>query len=376
MDRPLVFFSVVLGLGIFAQWLAWRLRLPSILVLLTIGFLVGFVCGDDPSVPGTTISDEIITPRLLFPLVSLAVGVIMFEGGLTLRFRELSEAGGPILRLVTIGALLTWALSAAAAYGLVGMDPYVAALSGAILVVTGPTVIAPLLRHVRPHRRIGAILKWEGIVIDPIGAILAVLVFDALFVEDSSAAFWLLLKIIVIGLVFGLTTAYALVWLMRSYWIPDFLHNPVFLAAALAVFALSNELVPEAGLLTVTIMGVALANQKQIPVRHVLEFKENLRVLLIACLFIVLAARIRWEDLVNLGWGGVAFVAVLIVIVRPISVLIATVRSELSWQERTFLACLAPRGIVAAAVSSVFALEVAKHPVTGSIPSDKRKSCH
>ncbi len=320
-----------------------------------------------------SISDEVITQRLLFPLVSLAVAVIMFEGGLTLRFHELADAGHTILRLVTVGAAVTWVLSALAAYGLVGMDPYVATLIGAILVVTGPTVIGPLLRHVRPHRRIGSVLKWEGIVIDPIGAILAVLVFDALFLQESNTVLWLLGKIVLIGLVLGISSAYLLVLLMERYWIPDFLHNPVFLSVALGMFTLSNVLVPEAGLLTVTIMGVALANQKRIPVRHVLEFKENLRVLLISCLFIVLAARISVEDLMELGWGSVAFVAILLLLIRPISVFLATLHSELSWQERTFLACMAPRGIVAAAVSSVFALEVAKHPRADGQPVGHEK---
>ncbi len=366
MDRPLVFFTVVLGLGILAQWAAWRLRLPSILILLAVGFLVGFASGDNPDLPGETISDEIITPRLLFPLVSMAVGVIMFEGGLTLRLSELAEAGTVVLRLVTVGVAATWVLASVAAYYLIGMNGQVAALTGAILVVTGPTVIAPLLRQVRPSRRIGSIVKWEGIVIDPIGATLAVLVFDALFIGSKAGTIWVLVEMVTVSLVIGVSVAWILVKLMQRYWIPDFLHNPVFLAVALGAFAASNLLLPEAGLLTVTILGVALANQKQVTVRHVLEFKENLRVLLISCLFVVLAARIRLDDLFELGWGGLGFVAVLIVVIRPVSVYLATLGTELSWQERTFLSLMAPRGIVAAAVSSVFALEVAKHQGAGS----------
>ncbi len=263
-----------------------------------------------------------------------------------------------VLRLVTLGALITWVLSSLAAYLLIGMGPYVAALTGAVLVVTGPTVIGPLLRHVRPARRIGSILQWEGIVIDPIGAVAAALVFDAVVIGRSSGSMLMLLRILAVGIGLGLLTAFLLVRWLRRYWIPDFLHSPVFLAAATGMYALSHELAPEAGLVTVTVLGVALANQRQVPVRHVLEFKENLRVLLISCLFIVLAARIRVEDLFRLGFGGVAFLAVLIFIVRPVSVFFSTWGSDLSWQERVFLAFLAPRGIVAAAVSSVFALEL------------------
>ncbi|MCH2131926.1 MAG: cation:proton antiporter, partial [Pirellulaceae bacterium] len=170
-----------------------------------------------------------------------------------------------------------------------------------------------------------------------------------------------LAKILIIGVAVGWLSAWLLVELMRRYWIPDFLHNAVFLSAALSVFALSDLMVSESGLVTVTIMGVALANQKKVPVRHVVEFKENLRVLLISCLFVLLAARIQLEDIMALGWGGFAFVVLLIVVIRPLSVFCSTLGTELTWQERTFLSLLAPRGIVAAAVSSVFALEVAKH---------------
>ncbi|MCA9171339.1 MAG: cation:proton antiporter, partial [Planctomycetales bacterium] len=242
----------------------------------------------------------------------------------------------------------------------VGLDRRVAVLLGAILVVTGPTVIGPLLRHVRPNRRVSSILKWEGIVIDPIGAVLALLVFESVVHGESQHTIGLLLKIIAIGVIIGGALAAAFVWLMQHYWIPDFLHNPALLAAAMVAFTASNQLAPESGLLTVTVLGVALANQRRVDVRHMLEFKENLRVLLISGLFILLAARIRMSDLLQLGWGGVAFVLLLILVVRPVSVYLATLRTELTWAERTFLAFLAPRGIVAAAVSSVFALELAK----------------
>ena len=361
MSEPLVFFAAVLALGIAAQWLAWRLRLPSILLLLAFGFLVGWLCGDDPQVLGDSITDEIVTTKLLFPIVSLAVAVIMFEGGLTLRFRDLDDSGNAVWRLVTVGALISWGLAALAAYWCVGMDVRAATLIGAVLIVTGPTVIAPLLRHVRPSRRIGSVIKWEGIVIDPIGAVLAVLVFDAMIIGKSGEVVWVLAKILLVGIGLGWGTALALAQVMRRYWIPDFLHNPVFLAAAVGTFALSNQIAPEAGLVTVTIMGIALANQKLFPVNHVLEFKENLRVLLISCLFIVLAARISVEEILDLGWGGFAFVAILIFLIRPIATIVSTFRSELSWNERLFLSFLAPRGIVAAAVSSIFALELAAH---------------
>ena len=361
MNNPLIFLSTVLGLGIAAQWIAWRIKLPSILLLLGVGFLMGIFCGDNPDVPGATITEEILTNKLLFPLVSLAVAVIMFEGGLTLRFGELESSGSVVFRMVTIGVVVAWGLSAVACRYLIGMEPKIAALTGAILVVTGPTVIAPLLRHVRPARRIGSIVKWEGIVIDPVGAVLAVLTFEAVIHGEPSTVAIELLKIILIGTALGLSTAWILVQLLKRYWVPDFLHNSVFLAAAVSVFTLSNSIAHEAGLVTVTLLGIALANQKTVPVRHVVEFKENLRVLLISCLFIVLAARVQPNEILDLGFGGVAFLIVLVLVIRPISVFFATLKTGLTTRERIFLAFLAPRGIVAAAVSSVFALEVMEY---------------
>ena len=360
--QALIFLTAVLGLGIAAQWIAWRIKLPSILLLLGIGFVVGMTCGDNPNFAGENITDEVIPGHLLFPVVSIAVAIIMFEGGLTLQLHELENSGRIVLRIVSIGVVVSWILTTVACHYLIGMHLRVAALTGAILVVTGPTVIGPLLRHVRPSRRVGSILKWEGIVIDPIGAILAVLTYEALIYEGGPMAVCIeLIKIVVIGLTIGTAAALLMVWLLRRYLIPDFLHNPAFLAAAISTFTVSNLLAHEAGLVTVTVFGIALANQKIVPVRHVIEFKENLRVLLISCLFIVLAARIQLADIAEIGFGGIAFLILLIFVVRPAAIFVSTIGTELTKRERLFLAFLAPRGIVAAAVSSVFALEVAEH---------------
>lgn len=369
--QALIFISAVLGLGILAQWIAWRIKLPSILILLAIGFVVGVTCGDNPDLPGANITDEIIPSHLLFPIVSVAVAIIMFEGGLTLQLHELENSGKIVFRIVSIGVVVSWLLTTVACHYLIEMHVHVAALTGAILVVTGPTVIGPLLRHVRPARRVGSILKWEGIVIDPIGAVLAVLTFEALIHQGGPTAVVVeLAKIVVIGLSLGWATAWVLVRLLKRYMIPDFLHNPVFLAIATGTFTISNLLAHESGLVTVTVLGIALANQKTVPVRHVVEFKENLRVLLISCLFIVLAARIRPADIADIGFGGIAFLLALIVVVRPAAIFVSTIGSGLSKSERLFLSFLAPRGIVAAAVSSVFALELS-HRTEGLPGSEK-----
>jgi NhaP-type Na+/H+ or K+/H+ antiporter len=356
-------------LGVAAQWLAWRLRLPSILLLLAFGVTLGAI-GLDPDKILAEVTqasgDQDVGPRLLFPVVSLVVAIVLFEGGLTLRLSELRQSGGAVLRLCTIGVLVSWVLTAAAAHWLVAFDWEIAALLGAILVVTGPTVIGPLLRHIQPERRIGSIAKWEGIVVDPIGAVLAVIVFEIIAPEGRHATgevtmadmAMVLFYTIMVSSILGLATGILLAQLVRRYWIPDFLQGVFFLAAALGVFAVSNILHRESGLVTVTVLGIYLANQKQASIKHVVEFKEHLVVLSISCLFIVLGSRLELSSLLDLRVGGALFLAAMILVVRPASVLLATIGSELNLRERTFLAVLAPRGIVAAAVTSVFALEL------------------
>lgn len=356
----LLYLAAVPVLGIMAQWLAWRSRVPSILLLLAFGVGLGYFVRPDEALAELTGGDLSIGPRLLFPPVSLAVGLIMFEGGLTLRFRELKTGGRGLFQLVTTGALVAWVINTLAAWWLLQFDLRLACLLGAILVVTGPTVVGPLLRFIRPQRRIGSIAKWEGIVIDPIGAVLAVLVFEVLFRPSGPAtvgsAMTILLKTALIGGGFGMATASFLARCVRRYWIPDYLQGMAFLAAAGGVFALSNALQPESGLVTVTVLGIALANRKDISIRLVNELAEHVVVLLISCLFIVLGSRLELGVLAELHWRGIAFVAALILVARPLSVFVSLWRSSLNWRERAFLACLAPRGIVAAAVSSVFGL--------------------
>ncbi len=347
----------ILVLGILAQWTAWRLRLPSILLLLVTGILAG-------PVGGWLHPDELFG-ELLSPVVSLSVAVILYEGGLNLKFRELRNIEHVFVLLTTVGVAISWIIGAIAAYSLLGLQWQVAALLGAILVVTGPTVIGPILRHLRLRCKVGVLLKWEGIIIDPLGATLAVLTFtvaQATATGEGLASFGLsdlalsLGLTVVSGVVAGSVAAGVLVLALSRFWIPDSLHNPVSLMLMFAAFTAADMVQQESGLLAVTVMGITLANQKRVSISHVVEFKETLSVLLISCLFIVLSARLPWDDLQSLGWESLLFVAVMIFVARPLSVLASTWNSPLSWQERCFLCCMAPRGIVAAAISSVFAL--------------------
>ena len=298
----------------------------------------------------------------LLSAVGLFVAIILFEGGLTLKVRELKESGLPILRLCTFAVGLSFLLTTSFLAWVLGYDLRIAALIGSILTVTGPTVIGPLLRHVNLTRKMAAVVKWEGIVVDPIGAILAVLVFKVALAGNPSAAWGETLQaigiMVAVGVGGALVLAKGVELLLRHHRVPDYL-QPVFLLGVVAVaFTGSNMVEKEAGLLTVTVLGIALANQRSVSVRHILEFKENLRILIISLLFIVLSGRIAPADLWASLDKGAWLLVFLVFVGRPLSVLISLAGSDkTTLRERTLLAFLAPRGIVAAAVTAIFALE-------------------
>ena len=398
----MIYLICVPVLGISAQWLAWRLRLPSILLLLGFGILLGQAItpadvienlpriedslsqghispeqqgeGLIPAVhqdgspyvsepPAHLRVDAIDVNALLLPLVSFCVAIILFEGGLTLRFSELKEAGSATIRLCTIGAGVTWILSSIAVFYIAGFENWeLSALTGAFMVVTGPTVVIPLLRHIHPSKKMGSIAKWEGIIIDPIGAVLAVLVFEFIRNYEQGDSFLGVVMALLVTVVTGLVIAYCssklLLLFTRKYWIPDYLHGVVFLAVALGTFGVSNLIQHESGLLTVTVLGILLVNQKEVSIHHIIEFKEHLGVFLISSLFIVLGSNFDLAQIPEVGWQGLGFLVVMIIFVRPASVFLSTIKSDLSFKEKIFLSFLAPRGIVAAAVASVFALEL------------------
>ena len=355
-ETVLLSLAAILVLGIGAQWLAWRVRVPSILFLLLTGMIAGPFTG--------WLDPQAILGDLLFPIVSMSVGVILFEGGLSLKLSELKQIGAAVRNLNTIGALLTWVLCAIAAHYIVDLNWHLSLLLGAILVVSGPTVVLPLLRHVRPVGKTGSILKWEAILIDPVGATLAVLVYEVIAVTSGGnggvigAAAPVVLRTLVIGTVLGVGAAWIVVFFLRNYAVPDYLESAVVLMFVVMAFVGSNLLQTESGLLTVTVMGVWLANQKAVQIRQIVAFKENLRVLLISSLFILLAARLDLENLSKLDWRSGVFLAALILVVRPVTVFASTIGANLTFKERLFLAWVMPRGIVAAAVSSVFALRL------------------
>lgn len=359
MNEYLEAIVLVLMLGVGAQWAAARLGLPSILLLLLTGFVAG----------ATGLLDrQLLQGELLFTFVSLSVAVILFEGGLTLRISELSEVGAVVTRLMTVGIAVTWLVGAVAAYLIFDFEAGwpLAILLGAILTVTGPTVVGPLLRQVRPTGPSAAALKWEGILIDPAGAILAVLIFEAMLghaVLAPGAVFTGLLRTLLAGLVIGLGAGVLLTVLLRRYWIPDQLRGPVALMAVIVAFALSNVWQPESGLLTVTVMGILVANESRVAIQSIMDFKESLQVLLIGTLFILLAARTDFSSILELGWAALVFPLILILVARPLSVWLSTFGSDMSRADRIFLAWMAPRGIVAAAVAALFSFELVAYGI-------------
>ncbi|CNE53997.1 sodium:proton antiporter [Yersinia nurmii] len=354
---------VVIGLSsLLAQWVAWLLRLPAILPLLLMGIVLG------PLVHW--VQPDLLFGDLLFPLVSLSVAIILFEGALTLRVEEIRGLGGVVRNLVTVGMLVTFSVISVACWWLLNFPPELAALIGAVTVVTGPTVIAPLMRVVRPKSTINQVLRWEGIVIDPVGAIFTLLVFEFIVLKQNAESythlFWTLGITAAVGLIAGALFGYLLGLALRRVWLPRYLQNLAVLAIMLAAFGISNAIADESGLLTVTVMGIWLANMRDVDTSDILAFKEELSAILISALFIILAARLDIHALWSMGWPLLILLAVVQFIARPLCIAVSTWRSSLHWRDRLLLCWIAPRGIVAAAVSSLFALTLQRNGYEGA----------
>ncbi|OBS08300.1 cation:proton antiporter [Acidihalobacter prosperus] len=355
MNESALFAIAAIGLlGVACQWVAWRVKLPAILFLLLAGILLGPVTG--------WLDPDSLFGDLLFPLVSLAVAVILFEGSLTLRLDEIRGLERVVRNLVSFGLVISGTVTALAAHWLVGLDWQLAALFGAMMTVTGPTVIIPMLRTVRPNAAVAKALRWEGIVIDPLGALLAVVIYEFIISSQGTGAVGHLLAtfalILLIGGGLGMLAGHLLGLLLRHYLIPEYLHNVATLSTVFAVFAAADHLAPESGLLAVTVMGMWLANMKRIPVEAILDFKESLSVFFISGLFIILAARLDLGQMLRIGWGALGVLAVLQLVSRPLKVWLSTLGSPLTGRERVLLAWIGPRGIIAAAVSALFALRL------------------
>lgn len=368
----------IIILGIFAQWVAWRLKIPAILPLILIGLLVGPIAAQYLSDDGSKWIEPIWNgEKGLFPgdslyyFVSLAISVILFEGGLTLKLREIKNVGTVITKLISIGSLVTFILAAIAVHYTFAIDWKLSFLFSSLIIVTGPTVITPILRNIPLKKDVSTVLKWEGILIDPIGALVAVLVFEFISVGGGGGFTKTALiefgKIILFGTTFGFTFAHALIYAINKKMIPHYLLNVVSLSVVLLVFVISDIFAHESGLLAVVVMGMVLGNSKVENLKELLNFKESLSVLLISILFILLAANINMEYLLLLvNWNTLILFSLVVFVIRPIGVFLSSRNSSLVLNEKLFISWVGPRGIVAAGIASLFGSKLMASGVEGA----------
>jgi NhaP-type Na+/H+ or K+/H+ antiporter len=348
--EPVLAFGLVGALGVGSQWLAWRLRLPAIVLMLAAGLIIGPVTGVlDPAVQ---------FGDMLQPMIAVAVAIILFEGGLTLDLHRLSDAARGVRRLVLIGAPLGWLASAAALYYVAGLSWEASAVFGGIMIVTGPTVIAPLLRQARLRRRPAALLQWEAIVNDPVGALAAVLAFEVVVVLQTTTSAGAAIADIGTGIVvataLGLAAGWGIARAFRMAWVPEYMKVPVLFVVLLGVFAIADHVLHESGLLAVTIMGLWIANANLPSFTELYRFKEHATVLLVSGVFILLAAGMSFDRLAVLDWRAGAFVLAVILVARPLPVLAALAFTNVAWRERLLVAFTGPRGVVLVAVAGLF----------------------
>ena len=363
MDNPSLTIALAMAVGVLAQAVARHARLPGIVLLLAVGVLLG------PDVV------NIVRPNTagdaLGAFVGFAVAIILFEGGLHMNIKKLRAQALPIRRLVTVGAVITGLAGAAAAWLCMGWGWKISLLFGTLVIVTGPTVITPLLRRLRVKRSVGTILEAEGIFIDAVGATIAVVALEVLLAPaaESWKGIFHIAERLGVGVIVGLAGGILLALLLsRRRLIPEGLENVLSLGFAVAIFQVSDAISHESGITAAIVGGMVVGNSKSHAYGEIVEFKEQLVSLLIATLFVLLAADVRLDTVFDLGWAGVFTVLTLMIVVRPITVFLSTFRTGLSLREKLFLSWLAPRGIVAAAVASLFAIELAAVGEPGGDP--------
>lgn len=356
-SSELIFACALIGaLGLGAQWIAWRIQAPAIVLMALAGMAVGplwSVLFNEPLLNPDKTFDE-----LLRPIVSLAVAVILFEGGLVLKFENLRDAGPAVRRMVFVGGPLAWVLGSFAARYAAGLDWGSAIVFAGVMVVTGPTVIMPLLRQSKLGGRVGSALKWEGIVNDPIGALFAVISFEVIRVATTDGSIFLAGGWIVIaaflGTMLGIAFGWGIARAFRAGWTPEYLKAPIIFASIIFCYALAEMLAKEIGLVAVTAYGMTLANSKLAGLNELQKFKEEIAILLVSGVFVILTANLTPELIGRaLTWNTALFLIVMLFVVRPLSIWISTY-GTLERNEALLLGWIAPRGIVAVAVSSLF----------------------
>jgi NhaP-type Na+/H+ or K+/H+ antiporter len=347
---PVLLMALIGALGIGSQWLAWRLSMPAIVLMLAAGVIAGPVMG--------AMNPEAVFGDLFRPLIAIAGAVILFEGGLTLNFHEIRETGKAVRRLVYVGAPLAWLFSGMAVYYGAGLSLESSAVFGGILIVTGPTVIMPLLRQARLAARPASMLRWEAIINDAVGALAAVLAFEVITALSGASSFAEAAKHFLIGIsvagVAGYVAGRFIVFTFLRGYVPEYMKVPVLFAVLLLVYALTDMLLHESGLLAVTIMGMVLGNAHLPSLSELRRFKEHVTVILVSGVFIMLAASLNMESLTSLSWRAVLFCALIIFVARPLAVMLSLVGTTTTIKERGIVGWVGPRGVVAVAVSGLF----------------------
>ncbi len=353
-EFTLMSIVIVIVLGMFSQWLAWRIQWPSIVIMTVAGLLIGPIFG--------LVNPQEGLGELYSPIISLAVALILFEGSTSLDIRELKGISKSVFRIVTLGALIAWIGGSLAAHYIAGLDLEISFIIGGLFVVTGPTVIIPLLRQAKLSARVSSVLKWEGIIVDPIGPLLALFAYEIIKItldgpfqfKDFIPFFIEALLATLIGLVIGLLVSF----LVSRGLFPEYLKSPLIFCFVLICFTLGEGIMHETGMLAVTVMGLTLARTKKHvhSIGSIGHFMENISVMLTSTVFILLTASLTRETIMDVfTWPIILFVITMLFLIRPVSIWLSTIGTELTLQEKTLVSWIAPRGIVALTVSGYFA---------------------
>lgn len=341
--------AIAIG-GFIAQWTAWKTRVPAIVFLLAFGFILG-------PVSGVVVPEELLG-EFMRPAVSFAVAIILFEASLTLRFREIRDVAPTVTRIVLFGAPAGWFLLSCGAYFIAGLSWPVAITFGGILVVTGPTVIVPILKHAHIDQQTTSILKWEGVINDPLGVILAVLAYEYFHISTDTPLQGVLLYsefvlivagVCLMGYLVGVLTAY----ILERGMLPEYLKAPFLVSGVLGLFTVSDLFLHESGLIAVTIYGMTLANKRVSSIEEIKRFKETITLLLVSGVFIILTADLDPSLLAELDMKGLLFIAAVIFVIRPVTIFLATLGNALDFKQKLLIGWIAPRGIVCAAIAGI-----------------------
>lgn len=365
----------IIILGILCQWIAWKIKIPAILPLILVGLFIGpistfFTDNSSKLIDG----DKIFQGELLFDFISISVALILFEGGLTLKIKEVQELRGTVRNILIVQTFVSLIGGTLATYLILGLDIRIALLFGSLIIVTGPTVIGPILRNVRLNNHVRTVLKWEGILIDPIGALIAILMYEFIvsgLQSNAITAFALKRFFITLsaGILIGTLLAFATYYILKNKQLPKYLMNIGVLGLVVSCFSLSEFIQKESGLLAVTIMGLILANLRLDVLREILAFKEDISVMLVSMLFLILSSRINVKDIDVLGFRSFLIFVIVVFVLRPVTIFLGTMHSNLKVNEKLYLSWICPRGIVAAGVSSIFTIRLSStHGPVGPIP--------